>query len=134
MGDISTGPPALSLLLRRPDDPESVRIKALLLAYGSAAVQRAYDESEQMAVKVAQAAYAVEQANTLEMRAQAIRETGKDPEQVMELPSYGEALERLHALKDEAFQVDQRLFDAINSELAWKPAEPGIRATGPAKD
>jgi hypothetical protein len=32
--------------------------------------------------------------------------------------SCGEALERHHALKDEAFQVDQRLFEAINSELA----------------
>lgn len=52
----------LEQIARRSDDPDSVRIKALLLAYGSAAVQ---------------------------------------------------------ALNAEAFTVDQKLFDAINSELAW---------------
>ena len=40
------------------------------------------------------------------------------------LPDYYEAL-HLHALKAQAFEVDQRLFDAINRELAWKPTAPG---------
>jgi hypothetical protein len=119
-GDIGSGPPALSLLLRRSDDPESVQVKALLLAYGSAAVQRTYEASEQVTVRVTQAAYNLNQVNDQLMRAQNSLQMA-DAELQEPLPDYGEALERLHALKAEAFEVDQQLFDAINHELAWRP-------------
>lgn len=116
-GDIGAGPTALRELLRRSDDPETIRIKALLLAYGSVAVQRAYEDSEQFTAKVTQATHHLNHVNDMHMKAR----IGKEPnaEHLEPLPDYGQALSHLHALKAEAFEVDQRLFDAINHELAW---------------
>jgi hypothetical protein len=67
-GDIGTGPPALEQI-RRSDAPQSIRIKALLLAYGSAAVQAAFETFEQVTLKVAIAANELMAANDRLMEA-----------------------------------------------------------------
>ena len=99
-------------------------IKALLLAYGSAAVQLAFEGSETVAQQVTKAAHDLYSANLLLTKAQTLEAAGRSAAHLQPLPAYHELLGKLHALRAEAFTVDQKLFDAINRELAWAPQRP----------
>jgi hypothetical protein len=107
--------------MRKHEEPESIRIKALLLAYASAAVWAAYDEADSANAlfwlnlsRLASAQLATQ--SRAEQQSVGVSEGSLRPE-----VDYRGALDAMHNSKKDAVTVDKALFDAINRELSWTP-------------
>lgn len=105
--------------MRKHEEPESIRIRALMLAYASTAVLAAYEEADD--------------ANTLfwvnpsrlvsaqiETQSRSEQESaGIGVESLRPEVDYQGALDAMHESKKDAIVVNKALFDAINRELGW---------------
>jgi hypothetical protein len=104
--------------MRKHEEPESIRIRALLLAYASEAVWTAYEDADsvntQFWVNLARLASTVDLGSL---------PPGFD---------YQGVLDAIYESKEDAVTADRELFDKINQELSWTPrAAPGHRRSWP---
>jgi hypothetical protein len=107
--------------MREREEPESIRIRALLLAYASAAVWAAYEEADSantlVWVNLSRLASAqIATQSQAEEKSAGMSESSLPPE-----VDYQGALDAVHNSKKDAVAVDKALFDAINRELSWVP-------------
>ena len=108
---------------RKHEEPASIRIKALLLAYASTAVWAAYAEADR-----ANALFWVNLVGLASAQAMTQLRAEQESADVGEsnLPpkmDYQGALDVMHKSKEDAVAVDKVLFDAINRELGWAPQQ-----------
>ena len=99
--------------MRKHEEPESIRIRALMLAYASGAVWTAYEDADsvntQFWVNLARLASAVGMRSLT---------PGVD---------YQEVLDAMYKSKEDAVTADKELFDKINQELSWTPRTVPVR-------
>jgi hypothetical protein len=104
--------------MRKGEEPESVRIRALMLAYASAAVWAAYEEADKANtlfwVALGRLASAL---GTTQVRAghESTDTTDSPPAGV----DYQGVLAAMYKSREDAVAADQVLFAAINCELSW---------------
>ena len=108
----------------RHEEPESIQIRALLLAYASQAVWAAYEAADRANtlfwVNLADLASAQTMTQVrAEQESVGASEDSRPPK-----VDYQSALDAMHKSKEDAVAVDRALFDAINRELSWTP-QPG---------
>lgn len=117
--------------MRKSEEPESVRIRALMLAYASAAVWGAYEEADK-----ANTVFWVNLAHLASAQAMTQIRASQEaaPAEGALLPlvaDYQKALAAMHKSKEDAVVADEALFAAINHELSWTPyAVSGSQGTG----
>lgn len=107
--------------MRRNEEPESIQIRALLLAYASQAVLAAYETADS-----ANVAFWMNLAGLASALAATQARSEQEPVGVSEdywppKVDYQSALDAVHKSKKDAVTVDKALSDAINRELSWTP-------------
>ena len=106
--------------MRKHEEPESIRIKALMLAYASA-VWAAYKEADDANTLfwVNLSGLASAQIET-QLRAEQ-ESAGVSEGSLRQEVDYQGALDAMHNSRKDAVVVNEALFNAINQELAWAP-------------
>lgn len=107
--------------MRKNEEPESVRIRALMLAYASVAVWSAYQQADK-----ANNLFWVNLAHLANAQAISQMPTPQEPaptEVALRPPvaDYQRALAAMNKSKEDAVVADKALFAAINRELSWTP-------------
>ena len=113
VGNIGSHPVAE---MRKAEEPESIQIRAALRAYASEAVWAAYERADEANTEFWVNLGELQSAH-LATQHRAEREQAAD--HLPPDPNYQRALDEMFESRGDAQVVDDALFDAINSELAW---------------
>ena len=106
---------------RKHEEPENIRIKALMLAYASPAVWTAYENADKANALFWRNLFDLASAQLItQMQAEQQSTDEEESSRPLEV-NYQGVLDAVSMAKEGAVATDQALFDAINRELSWAP-------------
>lgn len=108
--------------LRKAEEPGEIQTRAAMRAYASPAVWAAYERADEANAAFWMSLIDLASAHTLEQAA--------GPGKGIFGPDYPTAVAAMNKTKTDAWTADDALFEAINRELAWRPAStktPGTK-------
>jgi hypothetical protein len=122
-GDIGGAMPQLREIRSRNEEPESLRVHGLLMAYASPGVRRAYEAAVDADEQVGRRLVELVQANTAHMAASGRRETGESTEPLQPVPDYKAIHADLMSERDLAVAKADAFVEAVREALPPKGSE-----------